>query len=118
MITIKRFLTYMTILLIVCIGCMYWIYHSRQVEINHLQAEVNILYNYKLSQPSLKAQIINLEAENNKLTILNDRLKITTTADKLYIDKLESDYLLCITYANVAEAILLNNGINFTRIEQ
>ena len=97
---------------------MYWIYDSRQVKINHLQQEVNILWNYKLNEPALREQIANLKADKALLQQDVEYYKSKWTSDELYIDVLESRYLQVVTYANVAEAILFNNGINFTRIEQ
>ena len=115
MITIKRFTICMTLLLITAIGCMYWIYDNRQYEINHLQAEVNILWSYKLNEPFLKSQIEILQKTKANLQQQYNDIEISYTADKLYINKLESDLLRCEIYANTAELILKNNGINFVR---
>ena len=112
-ITIKKYITCMTILLIVCTACMYWIYNSRQAEINHLQAERNILENYRLSQPSLKAQINNLENANIKLTKQLENVTISYNADKLYIDYVNYQYLKAISWINIAELIFDNNDITF-----
>ena len=108
----------MTLLLITAIACMYWIYDSRQVKINHLQLEVNILFNYKLNEPFLRKQIKTLKADKALLQQDVAYYKGKWASDELYIDVLESRYLQVVTYANVAEAILFNNGINFTRIKQ
>lgn len=104
----------MTILLIVCIGCMYWIYDSRQVKANHLQAEVNILWNYKLNEPGLKERINTLEKKNTDLTEQLKSVTISYKADEMMVDTLTSDYLLAISYITVAESILTNQGIEFT----
>ncbi len=113
MITLKRFTICMTLLLITAIGCMFWIYFSQHTKINHLQAEVNILWNYKLNEPFLKSSIVILEAENTQLQQQLDSLNIYYVADKLYIDKLESNYLMAISYINVAELVLHKQGIQF-----
>ena len=117
MFTKKFYYISLTILFMVMISCMFWIYGSRQYEINNLQAEVDILYNHKLNEPFLKSSIVILEAENTQLQQQLDSLNIHYAADELYIDKLESDYLRCEIYANTAELILRNNGIDFVRID-
>jgi hypothetical protein len=105
----------MTILLIVCVGCMFWIYFDRQGELNHKQQQVNILWNYKLNEPGLKQQIESLEAKNIEIKNELEQVNIKYAADEKYIDVLESRYLRCEIYANTAELILANNGVEFTR---
>ena len=114
MMTIRLFFICMLILLLVCIGCMFCIYGSRQAELNHKQHTVNILWAYKLNEPALREQIATLEKQVAEL----EKINVKYQADELYIDVLESRYLQVVTYANVAEIILKNNGINFTRIKQ
>ena len=95
------------------LGCIFWLYFSQHTKINHLQSEVNILWNYRLNQQFLKERIKNLENENKLLQLDNEYYKNHYIADKLYIDKLESDYLMAISYIGVAEYILLKQGIEY-----
>lgn len=116
-ITIKRFITCMTILLIVCIGCMYWIYYSQHTKIVRLEFERDILWNYRINAPMLKEQIVNLEYQNGRLKQDVSFYKGKYESGKLYNEVLQSRYLKCLSYANVAETILINNGINFVRLD-
>ncbi len=100
------------------IGAIWYGWSNRQIKINHLQAEVNILFNYKLNEPALKEQIVNLEIENTQLKQQLSNLNIHYRADEKYIEVLEAKYLRCEIYANTAELILRNNDIEFVRIDE
>ena len=113
MITIKRFTICMTILLITAIGCMYWIYDSRQYEINHKQAEINALFAYKLNDPSLREQIAKLKKDKAQLQQELDSLNIHYAADEKFITYVKGEYLEAITWINIAELIFENNDITF-----
>ncbi len=98
------------------IGAIWFGWNNRQIKINHLQHTVNILFAYKLNEPALREQIVKLEKDNAKLQQQLDNLNIHYEADEKYIGVLEGRYLRCEIYANTAELILRNNGIDFVRI--
>jgi len=109
MITFRRFSISILILWFVMLACMYWIYFDRQAELNHKQHEVNILWAYKLNEPALREQIANLEADKALLQQDVSFYKGKFESDELYIDVLESDYLMAISYITVAELIIERN---------
>lgn len=87
------------------IGAIWFGWNNRQVKINHLQAEVNILYNYKLNEPSLREQIKSLEAKNIEIKNELEQLNIHYAADELFITYARSQYRKAITYITVVEMI-------------
>jgi len=113
MITIKRFTICISILLAVCIGCMYWIYDSRQVKINHLQHEVNILFAYKLNEPALREQIAKLKADKALLQQDVAYYKGKWTSGKMFITYAIGEYTTALIWINVAELVFENNDITF-----
>ena len=95
------------------IGAIWFGWNNRQVKINHLQAEVDILWNYKLNEPSLREQIKSLEAKNIKIKNELEQINIHYAADEKYIDYINSQYLKAITYINISETILQAQGIEY-----
>ncbi len=81
----------------------------------------------KLENTNLKSQIkglnlqlslkcIELKDTKNELTGVYQQLEnisIKYISNQLYIDELEARYLSALSYSNIAESILLANGIEF-----
>ena len=95
------------------IGAIWYGWSNRQIKINHLQAEVNILWNYKLNEPGLKERINTLTNENMQLKQQLENLNIHYKADELFITYAKSEYLKAMTYITVSEAILQAQGIEY-----
>jgi len=91
------------------IGAIWFGFNNRQIKVNHLQAEIDILENYRLNEPFLKDRIVNLEYENGRLKQDVSFYKGKFESDELYIDVLESDYIMAISYITVAELIIERN---------
>uniref|UniRef100_A0A6H1ZD08 Uncharacterized protein n=1 Tax=viral metagenome TaxID=1070528 RepID=A0A6H1ZD08_9ZZZZ len=95
------------------IGAIWYGLDYKNDKINRLQNEINILWNYKLNEPSLREKIAKLENDNAKLQQELDNLNIRYAADQKYIDYVNSQYLKSIIWINIAELIFENNDIMF-----
>lgn len=105
------------ILQLLVIIVLIFIFANYRNEINHLQTEVNTLYNYKLNEPFLKEKIAELKAKNSQLQSQLDELNISFAADEKYINDLESSYLILLSWSTVAELILNKHDIPFSKVE-
>lgn len=114
----KLIITIRTVALILgtffVIGTIWFGLDYKNNQINHLQAEVNILYNYRLNEPALREQIANLKADKAELQQDLDNLNISYEADEKYINYVNSQYLKAIFWINVAELIFENNNITYS----
>lgn len=75
------------------------------------------LANYiKQLEVNIDTKDIEIKDLQNKVTGLNQELEnisIKYISNQLYIDELEARYLSALSYSNIAESILLANGIEF-----
>ena len=80
------------ILKLLVIIVLIFIFANYRNEINHLQTEVNTLYNYKLNEPFLKEKIAELKTKNSQLQSQLDELNISFAALLLAEDNIASNF--------------------------
>jgi len=83
-------------------------------KVSDLQAKIAIL------EADRGQKQLNIDAYKKKITGLNqevEQLTIKYMADKMYIEELESEYKIVLTYATVAESLLRAAGIDYTILQ-
>jgi len=83
-------------------------------KVSDLQAKIAIL------EADRGQKQLNIDAYKKKITGLNqevERLTIKYTADEMYIEELESEYRIVLTYATVAESLLRAADIDYTILQ-
>ena len=106
-----------TILLFCLLGILFWGSWQGFRSDQELNQAKNTIESLKLQ---LGVKGIELKDTRDKLNAANKDIEFLTInyrADKLYIQELEGRYLKIYAYAQVAEAILIANEIDFRMIE-
>ena len=83
-------------------------------KVSDLQAKIAIL------EADRGQKQLNIDAYKKKITGLNqevEQLTIKYTADEMYIEELESEYRIVLTYATVAESLLRAADIDYTILQ-
>jgi len=83
-------------------------------KVSDLQAKIAIL------EADRGQKQLNIDAYKKKITGLNqevEQLTIKYMADEMYIEELESEYRIVLTYATVAESLLRAADIDYTILQ-
>ena len=87
---------------------------GNEQQVADLQEKIDILevdrYQKQLTIDDLRKKITGLNQEVEQLTI-------KYTADEMYIEELESEYRIVLTYATVAESLLRAADIDYTILQ-
>jgi len=107
------------IIVVVLIACVGWVTYGvfnkeKDEKISQLEARLDIL------EADRGQKQLNIDNYKKKITGLNqevEQLTIKYTADEMYIEELESEYRIVLTYATVAESLLQAAGIDYTILQ-
>ena len=107
------------IIVVVLIAFVGWVTYGvfnkeKDEKISQLEARLDIL------EADRGQKQLNIDNYKKKITGLNqevEQLTIKYMADEMYIEELESEYKIVLTYATVAESLLQAAGIDYTILQ-